>query len=234
MGLREIYDHHRLKKALDLLSSCKGNILDAGCGSGLIERQLMNRNIIGLDISVQALHNAKKQTPYVNYIAADIKKMPLKEECIDNVAMIAVLGALPRNGEIIAFGEAMRIMKNGGNLILLISQKHPFYSTLAPDRLFTRWRWRHFGPPALRNKLHGNGFRVNDMIFIAGPISLIVDLIMSFWGTFTKGLNRLGLRRPNPPMIIYSWLMDLLALEFHHFGRLRLLARYMYIIAQKV
>jgi len=236
MTFEEHRDYNRLKVAFDLLSDCDGaRILDMGCGKdALLEQQFPDREVIGLDISQTALREAKKNAPRSEFILADIRGLPIKDCSIDNVTMLAVLGGVPQGEEVAAFREASRVLRKGGNLVLLVSRKCLPYSLLVPDRTFGGWKWRHFNSQLLERQLRESGFNINKAVFAAGILSLTISIVNSLWVNFWPFFTRTIIRRRYTPQLPYRWINKLLTWEFHPFkGMMRGVARYIYLMAQK-
>jgi ubiquinone/menaquinone biosynthesis C-methylase UbiE len=237
MKFEEHRDYNRLKVAFDLLSNCDGTrILNIGCGEdALLEQQFADCEVIGLDISPTALHNARKKAPRSEFILADIRSLPIKNGYIDNVAMIAVLGGVPQGEEVAAFREANRVLRKGGYLVLLVSQKCQTYSLLAPDRLFGDWKWRHFDHQLLQRELEVNGFHISRVIFTGGMLSLIESIVTFFWNMFWQLFTRIIIRRQYTPPLPYRWINRLIGWEYRPFkGGMKKLARFIYIVVQKI
>jgi ubiquinone/menaquinone biosynthesis C-methylase UbiE len=237
MKFEEHRDYNRLKVAFDLLSNCDGTrILDIGCGiDALLEQQFADCEVIGSDISPSALHNAKKKAPRSEFILADIRRLPIKNGCIDNVAMMAVLGGVPQGEEVAAFREAKRVLRSGRYLVLLVSQKCQPYSLLAPDRLFGGRKWRHFNLQLLQRQLEVNGFYISRVIFTGGMLSLIESMVTFFWNMLWQLFTRIIIRRSYSPSLHYQWINRLIGWEYRPFkGRMKKLARFIYIVAQKI
>jgi len=235
MTLKLSSRYNQLKVAFDLLNECNGNrILDVGCGNALLEQYFSNHEVIGLDISLPALYDAKKNVPRSKYIQADIGRLPIKDGCINNVSMIAVLGGVPQGEEVVAFREARRVLKDGGHLIILVSQKRQPYSLLAPDRLFGGWKWRHFNVKLLQRQLTENGFNITKIIFVGGILSLSLSVLNTFWTIFWGFFARRTMATPFIPSLPYRFLNKIESLEFHPLkGKLQSLARFFYIVARK-
>lgn len=232
MKFEEHRDYNRLKVAFDLLSNYDGTrILNIGCGGdAFLEQRFADCEVIGLDISPSALHNAKKKAPRSEFILADIRSLPIKNGYIDNVAMMAVLGSVPQGEEVFTFKEARRVLRGGGYLIILVSQKCQPYSLLVPDRLLGGWKWRHFNAQLLQRQLREAGFNISNVIFAGGLLSLSVNLIESFWHLLT----RIIIRGSSTTSLPYRWINKLLSWEFRPFKvRMKGVARYIYIKAQK-
>lgn len=67
------------------------NILDIGCGEGFVVNYLKNKNIIGLDISKEALIIAKTQNPDNRFFRGDIYNLPFQEDDFDIIMVMEVL-----------------------------------------------------------------------------------------------------------------------------------------------
>ena len=100
-------------------------ILDVGAGTGLVGEFLNFKNkkeIIGIDISSEMLHQAKLKKCYTSLIEADItKKIPLKDSSIGAVVSAGTF----THGHVgpDAFDELLRITKPGGLFVLSINSK---------------------------------------------------------------------------------------------------------------
>ncbi len=100
-------------------------ILDVGAGTGLVGEFLKVNNkkeIIGIDISSEMLHQAKLKKCYLSLIEADItKKIPLKENSIGAVVSAGTFTHGHVGPEV--FDELLRITKPGGLFVLSINSK---------------------------------------------------------------------------------------------------------------
>ena len=100
-------------------------ILDVGAGTGLVGKYLSNKGkkeIIGIDISSEMLHQAKLKGFYSSLIEADItKKIPLE----DNYLGAVVSAGTFTHGHVgpDAFDELLRITRPGGLFVLSINSK---------------------------------------------------------------------------------------------------------------
>ena len=100
-------------------------ILDVGAGTGLVGKLLNTKNkkeIIGIDISLEMLNQAKLKGCYSSLIEADItKKIPLKKHSIGAVVSAGTFTHGHVGAE--AFDELLRITKPGGLFVLSINSK---------------------------------------------------------------------------------------------------------------
>lgn len=99
-------------------------ILDIGCGTGILFKMVNCKTIIGIDISINMLKEAKKERK-ADLILADGEFLPIKDECVDIVISATVLN-LVKNKELF-LKEAMRCLKKGGRfcISLLKREKNP-------------------------------------------------------------------------------------------------------------
>ena len=100
-------------------------ILDVGAGTGLVGEILNNKGnkkIIGIDISLEMLDQAKLKGCYSSLIVADItKKISLKNNSIGAVVSAGTFTHGHVGPE--AFDELLRITKPGGLFVLSINSK---------------------------------------------------------------------------------------------------------------
>ena len=100
-------------------------ILDVGAGTGLVGKILNidgKKDIIGIDISTEMLHQANLKECYSSLIEADVtSKIPLK----DNSLGAAVSAGTFTHGHVgpDAFDELLRIVRPGGLFVLSINSK---------------------------------------------------------------------------------------------------------------
>ena len=100
-------------------------ILDVGAGTGLVGEIISfksKKEIIGIDISSEMLHQAKLKKCYSTLIEADItRKIPLE----DNSLGAAVSAGTFTHGHVgpDAFDELLRVVKPGGLFVLSINSK---------------------------------------------------------------------------------------------------------------
>ena len=100
-------------------------ILDLGAGTGLVGNFLSikgKKEIIGIDISSEMLHQAKLKKCYSSLIEADVtKKIPLKENYLGAVVSAGTF----THGHVGpgAIDELLRIVRPGGLFVLSINSK---------------------------------------------------------------------------------------------------------------
>ncbi|GFO97105.1 putative methyltransferase [groundwater metagenome] len=111
--------------SLDLLGSlCKGRLLDAGCGSGkyAIPLQMRGFDVIGVDVSPDALEMAAKGSECreldIKFLAADICHLPFPDASFDVVWCYGVLQHLLSAERELAVSEFRRLLRRDGMLFL--------------------------------------------------------------------------------------------------------------------
>jgi len=115
-------------RGLDLQTETSSQVLDAGCGTGLVSLAFRDTNIkferlTGLDLSHNSLEVARdefavyRKTPrIVNFVQANVLAMPFADRTFDLVLMCGVLEYVPLDD---GLAEAARVMKKGARLVLL-------------------------------------------------------------------------------------------------------------------
>jgi len=109
------------------LDSAKA-MLNAGCGTGNLEREIVSRNfksleqINAVDFSVEMLTVAKEKVNSVRFEQADLNQaLSFSDNSFDRIAMVNVLYALS-NPEY-TLGEISRVLQPGGRLVVVNSCK---------------------------------------------------------------------------------------------------------------
>lgn len=109
---------HEGMRILKELASQANTILDLGCGEGSRLNELSDSSsLVGVDISQTAIELAKKNYPKINFIKADLEKIPIKDSSFDLVYAAFVLEHLT-NPETVLH-EAIRLVKNNGKIVLI-------------------------------------------------------------------------------------------------------------------
>ncbi|MHA1148900.1 MAG: class I SAM-dependent methyltransferase [Promethearchaeota archaeon] len=123
---------------LDQLNSLgyvfKGLIVDLGCANGRHFKIIKNNEnrIIGIDNSLQFLHISlsliKKtfelESQYPSLIQADIKRLPIREDIIDNIYSIATIHHISTNlARIKVMEEIKFIVKPKGHILISLWRK---------------------------------------------------------------------------------------------------------------
>ncbi|MGG5258851.1 class I SAM-dependent methyltransferase [Phycicoccus avicenniae] len=137
-------------------------VLDAGCGTGRMGRFLTDRgcSVVGVDLSPGMLAMARRDHPDLDVREASITDLPFEDASFDGVMFWYSLIHLPDADAAVALGEAARVLRPGG-YVLVASQKGEGTHDVGA-RLRERGyevdllRW-HRGPRELLTLLRGAG-----------------------------------------------------------------------------
>ncbi len=138
------------------LAGCK-RILDAGCGNGRHCKHILRRadpdaSISAFDLSQRMLKRANRRlkSKRIQYIAADLTRLPYPDGYFDAIVCGWVLEHLPdpRPG----LRELTRILQPGGKLLLMTTE-----DTLAGSMSSNLWHCRTYNRQDLRKVCHECG-----------------------------------------------------------------------------
>lgn len=118
------------------------HILDAGCGTGLLLRQIAIRapeaRLFGIDLSPEMVRRADFRD--ADLIVADVRHLPFAEESLDAMVISSVIQYLPVIDH--ALSEAARVLRPGGRLVITAWDGSPWRM-----RTLGQWlRWRGSAP----------------------------------------------------------------------------------------
>lgn len=114
----DIINHAGFKIINSYLNNTR-TILEIGCGEGtkLFKLGPKKSTKTGVDISSDAIKIAKKQYPQINFLQADIEKLPFKDNQFDAVFSAFVLEHVSNVRKIIL--EMIRVAKRNGLIIFI-------------------------------------------------------------------------------------------------------------------
>jgi predicted TPR repeat methyltransferase len=123
------------------------SVLDVGCGTGLVGRELRARGfdgrIHGIDLSPASLDIARESGAYDSLERADLQQpLPLEDDSVDAVVCVGVMTYLPDVESV--WREFARVARPGG--IVVATQRedlwHPRECQAVVDRLQDEAVWR--------------------------------------------------------------------------------------------
>ncbi len=124
----------------------KGVVLDLGCGKGYHADHVRKfaAEVYAIDPSKLCIKEAKKQFPGIRFMVGSAYELPFNQETFDCVYAIDVIEHLDEPEKML--GEARRVLKEGGHLILQ-TPNYPIkrlYDLLNYMRPSVKWRrdWR--------------------------------------------------------------------------------------------
>ena len=119
------HGYHVLIDELELAAArqyCRGLVLEAGCGTGLILHRLeqIADVTVGVDLSAGMLKHASSRGMRVAQSSVDT--LPFPDACFDAVVSFKVLAHVPRIEQ--ALAELSRVTRPGGHLVLEFYNPH--------------------------------------------------------------------------------------------------------------
>jgi len=145
IGLFELGRFRFLNKRLRSVVTKNDVTLDVGCGLGFAELELLrtidfgpedNFQMIGLDIAISALRNAKQKmkqgkkklgittTQYIHFVAGDANSVPIRTGSIDKVICSATLEHVPNDKSVMT--QLLEVLKPRGKILLFVPIKENF------------------------------------------------------------------------------------------------------------
>lgn len=100
-----------------------GDVLDIGCGIGLLHRYLPGQ-VTGCDVSADALKQAKDRNSDVEYRLHDGRTLPFPDASFDHALAVTVMHHVPPAEWPFFVAEAVRILRPGGAFIVI--EHNPF------------------------------------------------------------------------------------------------------------
>ena len=88
-------------------------VIDVGCGSGLLTRRLLGREVVGVDLSAGMLAVAKQRCDAV-FVRADAEAFGFQDESVDCIASLFALLHLP--DPLACLRECRRVLRVGGRI----------------------------------------------------------------------------------------------------------------------
>ena len=109
-----------MEELLRRIPDKKGTILDAACGKGATTSHLCRyydpSDVVGINISKQQLRKCRENAPGCTFLEMDATDMSFPDASFDNI--ICVEAAFHFNTRERFFGEALRVLKHGGRLVM--------------------------------------------------------------------------------------------------------------------
>jgi len=195
-------DYLRFEIILSLAGTRK-KILDLGCGSGLLAKKLKSRknDVVGLDISPQAIKRAKKRGLQAFVCNLEIERWPVKKNCFDVVVASEVIEHILDTDKFLK--NIRRVLKAKGSLILttpntaslgrrlfLLLGKNPYLeASFHPQRA---GHVRYFTKDSLFILLRKHGFKIKNFTSSAVVFSqsgkIFSTWLAKIWPTLGKHL----------------------------------------------
>jgi SAM-dependent methyltransferase len=135
-------------------------LLDIGCGVGLIHPYIAPElaEVIGVDVALDALAEARKANPSIPYQGYDGAALPAADGAFDAAMTICVMHHVPPAQWSAFVADAMRALRPGG--LFMVFEHNPWnpLTRLAVSRCPFDFDAALLSPPRLRGLLRGAGF----------------------------------------------------------------------------
>ena len=111
----------RRRKVLELFDQPGGDVLDVGCGPGVMAQEILNRNcrFLGVDPSANMIAIGRSrfgESDRIRFLQGDAGRLEFADNAFDAVLCMGVIDSVPDGPQ--AIREMMRVLKPGGTLIL--------------------------------------------------------------------------------------------------------------------
>ena len=135
------------------------DVLDAGCGIGLTDRQLRGRfgSLTGTDVSRPALETAARENPDVRYVEAQRERLPFEDGRFDLVFASSVVQVVPIAERRRFVSELARVTRAGG--LAAVFEHNPYNpaTRLAVRRFRSEDPIRMLPPRRVKRLLRASG-----------------------------------------------------------------------------
>lgn len=113
----------RLLKHYEIFDLRNKKILDLGCGSGfelynMLKFGALPKNLYGIDIRAEAIFQAKKKNPHINFLIANASFLPFKDLSFDiEIQYTLFSSVIDKKDRINIVKEMLRVIKREGLII---------------------------------------------------------------------------------------------------------------------
>jgi 2-polyprenyl-3-methyl-5-hydroxy-6-metoxy-1,4-benzoquinol methylase len=97
----------------------RDTVLDAGCGEGyLFSRLPWSMRRVGVDLSVAALEIARRRNPEIEWVRANVQKLPFAPAVFDKICCSEVIEHVVEPESVVR--ELHRVVKPGGRVVITV------------------------------------------------------------------------------------------------------------------
>jgi len=174
---------YAVQQVSQALPSGRGVIMEIGCSSGFLIKDLVNSfpqaAVIGADVVKEPLFKLAKTLPGVPLIRFDLLQCPLPDACVDVLVMLNVLEHIENDD--LAVQNAFKLLKPGGSLVIEVPAGQYLYDAYDAQL----HHFRRYSASELRSKLTRAGFtisRKSHLGFLLFPAFAAVKLLNKIRG----------------------------------------------------
>lgn len=172
-----------MKQVSQALPSGRGVVMEIGCSSGFLIKDLVNSFplavVIGADVVKEPLFKLAKVLPGVPLIRFDLLQCPLPDVCVDVLVLLNVLEHIENDD--LALQNAFKLLKPGGSLVIEVPAGQYLYDAYDAEL----HHFRRYSASELRSKLTRAGFTVSrksHLGFLLFPAFAAVKLLNKIRG----------------------------------------------------
>jgi SAM-dependent methyltransferase len=130
-----VVEHYLSKRTSFVLEHCpRGQVLDVGCGTGLLATRLAGAGyeVTGIDPSEGMLDVLRARTPEVDGVRGSGTALPFADDTFDLVLSVAVMHHIADPGEVRrALREMVRVAKPSGRILVWDhNPRNPYWKSL--------------------------------------------------------------------------------------------------------
>jgi ubiquinone/menaquinone biosynthesis C-methylase UbiE len=140
----------------------RGQILDAGCGPGIVARLLVDKGfqVTGVDISQTTIDIARQRVPEAELMVGDMSALEFDDETFDGIVSTYAVFHVPRTMHSSLFQEFRRVLKKGGALLLNIGTTETDGVWVWEEFQSVPMYWSYYPPPRTAELLESADFQI--------------------------------------------------------------------------
>ena len=179
---QKIWHKRRFSEVLKVITPVNGRVLDVGCHGAtftkVISGKIGSKKIYGIDISHQAIEEAKRKIPEGEFKVADAREIPFRDNFFDAAFCFEVLEHVDNPVEVIS--EIQRVLKKGGYVTILIPTDNKLFKIIWAlwTLYYPVWRHAHvqsFSGSSLEKIIKDSGLKIKHVkTFNINMLKLIV------------------------------------------------------------
>jgi len=140
-----------VRRALSRTAPATASVLDLGCGGGALlsclDHTRRRKLMVGVDRSEFALKLAANSNPFVAWIAADVRQLPLAADSVDVIVCTLLLHHFDPDGAVAVLTEAARVARCAVVVSDLTRSRIAWLLTWLTTRLLSRSKVFHLDGP---------------------------------------------------------------------------------------